>query len=153
MDENLEQKVKEIIRKFPKGQDSLIEVLHKIQAEFDYIPPEAQVIVAKELRIPQSKVYGVVTFYHFFRQEPIGKHLITVCKGTACHVRGAGRVANALEKMLGIKVGQTTKDRKFTLSVARCFGACGLAPVVDIDGKSYGRMTPTKIKELLEKFE
>ncbi len=153
MEKNLEAKIKEIVRKFPKGQDSLIEVLHRVQEEFGYISKEAQKIVARELRISQSKVFGVVTFYHFFRQEPIGKHLITVCKGTACHVRGAGRVANALEKTLGIKVGQTTPDRKFTLGVARCFGACGLAPVLDIDGKTYGRMTPSKVKELLSKFE
>ena len=153
MEENLQEQIKEIVNKFPKGQDSLIEVLHKIQEKFGYISEETQRIVAKELRISQSKVFGVVTFYHFFRQEPIGKHLITVCRGTACHVRGAGRVANALEKALGIKVGQTTKDRKFTLGVARCFGACGLAPVIDIDGKTYGRMNPNKIKELLAKFE
>ena len=131
----------------------MIEILHKIQGKFGYISKDVQKIVAKELRIPVSRVFGVVTFYHFFRQEPIGKHLITVCKGTACHVRGAGRVANTLEKTLGVKIGRTTPDKKFTLGVARCFGACGLAPVVNIDGETFGRMTPNKIKELISKFD
>ena len=153
MEENIEEKVLDILKKYPKGQDSLIEVLHKIQGKFGYLSKDVQKITAIELRIPISRVFGVVTFYHFFRQEPIGKHLITVCKGTACHVRGAGRVANTLEKMLGIKIGGTTPDRRFTLGAARCFGACGLAPVVDIDGKTFGRMTPSKVKELINKFD
>ncbi len=103
----------------------LIQVLHKAQEIFGYLPPEVQHFVGRELNVPYSKIYGVVTFYNFFRTEPIGDHIINICLGTACHVKGAGDIITVLERELGMKVGGTSKDRFFTLSTARCFGACG----------------------------
>jgi len=130
----------------------LIQVLHKAQEIFGYLPAEVQYFVARELNVSYSKVYGVVTFYNFFRTEPIGDHIINVCLGTACHVKGAQEIIKALIKELGLKVGGTTKDRFFTLSTARCFGACGLAPVMLIDNEVYGRLNPQKAVQIMQQF-
>jgi len=102
--------------------------------------------------IPPSKVHGVVTFYNFFRTVPQGKHVINVCLGTACHVKGASRVVEVLREELGIEIGQTTEDRRFTLSAVRCLGACGLAPVMMIDEEVYGKLDRAKIKDALSKY-
>lgn len=134
----------------------LIQVLHRAQKIFGYLPPEVQAFVARELNEPVARVYGVVTFYNFFRTEPVGDHVINVCLGTACHVKGAAEIIKALEKELGIKMGGTTKDRYYTLSSARCFGACGLAPSMMIDDEVFGRLNPQKavrtIHEMREKM-
>ncbi len=131
----------------------LIQVLHKAQEIFGYLPVEVQYFVAREMNVSYSKVYGVVTFYNFFRTEPIGDHIINVCLGTACHVKGAQEIIKALIKELGLKVGGTTKDRFFTLSTARCFGACGLAPVMLIDNEVYGRLNPQKAVQIMQQFK
>ncbi|MDK2872189.1 MAG: NADH-quinone oxidoreductase subunit [bacterium] len=146
------EKVEQILNRFPKGQSSLIGALHAIQLEIGYLPEEVQKLVAERLGIPESTVYGVVTFYNFFRREPVGKYIITVCEGTACHVRGAPEVIKELEKTLGIKVGHTTPDGKFTLDIARCFGCCGLAPVIMVNEEIYGRVTPDNVKEIVSKY-
>ncbi len=130
----------------------LIQVLHKAQSIFGYLPIEVQYFVSKELGVPVSEIYGVVTFYNFFRTEPIGDHIINVCLGTACHVKGAADVLEALENELKVKVGGTTKDKFFTLSTARCFGACGLAPVIMIDDEVYGRLNPQKVVDVIREF-
>lgn len=134
----------------------LIQVLHRAQKIFGYLPPEVQAFVARELNEPVAKVYGVVTFYNFFRTEPVGDHVINVCLGTACHVKGAAEIIKALEKELGIKMGGTSKDRYYTLSSARCFGACGLAPSMMIDDEVFGRLNPQKavrtVQEMREKM-
>lgn len=127
----------------------LIQVLHRAQKIFGYLPPEVQHFVARELDMTHAQVYGVVTFYNFFRTEPIGDHIVNVCLGTACHVKGASEIIKTIEKEMGIRVGGTTKDRFFTLSTARCFGACGLAPVMMIDDEVYGRLNPQKSIQIL----
>ena len=129
----------------------LISVLHKVQSHFGYLGREQMDAVAQLLQVPASKVTGVATFYHFFRLEPRGRFIINVCLGTACYVKGAERVADRLRDELGIQFGETTKDGLFSLEGTRCLGTCGLAPVIMIDEKIYGDMTPDKVNALLEK--
>lgn len=131
----------------------LINILHKAQHLFGYLPAEVQKIVAQQLNIPVSKVYGVVTFYSFFTMEPKGEHPISVCMGTACYVRGAEKVLDEFKRILNINVGETTPDGKFSLSSLRCVGACGLAPVVLIGEKVYGRVVPGDVEKILKELE
>lgn len=131
----------------------LIQVLHKAQEIFGYLPMEVQYFVGRELNVPYSRVYGVVTFYNFFRTEPIGEHVINICLGTACHVKGAQDIIDILERELDVKVGGTTKDGVYTLSTARCFGACGLAPVMLIDEEVFGRLNPQKALQMVRSFK
>lgn len=144
------RELKQFIQENSKRPGPLIQVLHRAQKIFGYLPEEVQHFVATELRVPKSQVYGVVTFYNFFRTEPIGDHIVNVCLGTACHVKGASEIIKALEKEMGVGVGGTTKDRMFTLSTARCFGACGLAPVMMVDEEVYGRLNPQKSVQILK---
>ncbi|HOK22564.1 MAG TPA: NADH-quinone oxidoreductase subunit NuoE [Candidatus Hydrothermia bacterium] len=146
------QVLKRDIARFKRKSGSLIQVLHRAQEIFGYLPAEVQYFVAHELDVPVSQVYGVVTFYNFFRMEPVAKHVINVCMGTACHVKGAEGIVKAVSEELGIKVGETTKDKFFTLSTARCFGACGLAPVIMINEDVYGKLTPEKVKEVIREY-
>ncbi|MEG0132822.1 MAG: NAD(P)H-dependent oxidoreductase subunit E [Clostridium sp.] len=143
----------EFIDSLPIKDGALIEVLHRAQHIFGYLPKEVQVFVANKLDLPVSKVYGVVTFYSFFATEPRGKNVINVCMGTACFVRGSGDVLKEFEKELGIKSGQTTQDMKFTLGSLRCVGACGLAPVLTINEKVYGHCTTDQVKKILAEYE
>jgi NADP-reducing hydrogenase subunit HndA len=146
-------KLKSICKEFNNEPGELINVLHKAQHEFGYLPAEIQEVIAHELKLPIAKVYGVVTFYTFFTMLPKGKHPISVCMGTACYVRGAEKVLDELKKNLNIKVGDTTPDGKFSLSCLRCVGACGLAPVVMVGEKTYGRVSPEGIKDILKEYE
>ncbi len=132
--------------------DELINILHKTQELFGYLPPEVQKVVARNLHIPVSKVYGVVTFYSFFTMLPKGKYPISICMGTACYVRGAEKVLDEFRHQLNINVGETTPDGLFSLNSLRCVGACGLAPVAMIGDKVYGRVTPEKVKDILEEY-
>lgn len=127
----------------------LIPVLHAAQGIFGHLPAEVQEFVAREMSVPPGVVRGVVTFYSYFREQPVGRHIVTVCLGTACYVRGARKVLEALEKELGIRVGGTTSDRRFSLGVQRCLGACGLAPAVMVGKEVYGRVSARKIGEIL----
>ena len=136
----------------PEKRGELITVLHKAQGIFGYLPEEVQAFVAKKLDIPLAKVYGVVTFYSFFTMVPKGKVVVSVCMGTACYVRGAEEVLAELEKVLGIKAGQVSEDGHFSLDTLRCVGACGLAPVVIINGKVYGRLTPSQIPGIIAPY-
>ncbi len=141
----------EFIRENRDTPGPLIQVLHRAQEIFGYLPREVQSFVARELNVAYSEVFGVVTFYNFFRTEPIGKHIINICLGTACHVKGAQKIVDALSDELKIQVGGTTEDRFYTLSTARCFGACGLAPAMMIDEEVYGKLTAEKaIKVILD---
>lgn len=115
-------------------------VLHKAQELFGYLPPEVQEFVAKKLEIPLAKVYGVVSFYTFFTMTPRGKYPISVCMGTACYVKGAEKILEEFKRILSIGVGETTDDGKFSITALRCIGACGLAPVLTIGSKVYGRV-------------
>ncbi len=136
-----------------KGRNALIPVLHKAQELFGYLPVEVQQHVAAALGLPVSEVLGVVTFYHYFSMQPRGRHTINVCLGTACYVRGAKKVLDALQEKLGVKMGETTPDRRFSLTTQRCFGACGLAPVIMINNDVHGRVTPRKLPGILAKYE
>ena len=132
---------------------ALIAILHKAQEIFGYLPEEIQKFIAEKLDIPASKVYGVVTFYSYFNTEKKGKYVIDVCLGTACFVKGADKILEEFEKHLNIKSGETTVDGKFTLDSLRCVGACGLAPVVTINGKVYGKVTREQVKKILEEYK
>jgi NADP-reducing hydrogenase subunit HndA len=146
-------KIKEICASFNNDEQELINVLHKCQQHFGYLPAEVQEVVSGELAVPVAKVYGVVTFYSFFTMTPKGKHPVSICMGTACYVRGAEKVLDEFKKELGIQVGETTKDGKFSLSSLRCVGACGLAPVVLVGDKTYGRVAPDDVKGILKDYE
>jgi NADH-quinone oxidoreductase subunit E/NADP-reducing hydrogenase subunit HndA len=146
-------KIKEICKSFDNKEGELINVLHKTQEHFGYLPAEIQEAVAQELKMSVAKVYGVVTFYSFFTMLPKGKHPISICTGTACYVRGADNVLQEFKRQLGIAVGETTEDGKFSLSCLRCVGACGLAPVVLVGDKTYGRVSPDGVKEILEQYK
>lgn len=138
---------------FSNDPQELINVLHSCQEHFGYLPAEIQEVVAEKLNVPVARVYGVVTFYSFFTMVPKGKHPISICLGTACYVRGAEKVMDEFRKELGIKVGQCTADNKFSLSSLRCVGACGLAPVVLVGEKTYGRVSPDDVKNILKEYE
>ncbi|MDR2009831.1 MAG: NADH-quinone oxidoreductase subunit NuoE [Bacteroidales bacterium] len=146
------QKIKEICESFNNDPGELINVLHKTQEYFGYLPAEIQEVIAENLNVPVAKVYGVVTFYSFFTMTPKGQYPISLCTGTACYVRGAEKVLDELKKELKINVGDATPDGKFSLSCLRCVGACGLAPVVMVGDKTYGRVAPEDVKKILEEF-
>lgn len=147
------QRLDEVINQYKGKPGGLIPVLHQAQLIFGYLPKEVQIRVAEGLDIPLSEVYGVVTFYSFFSQKPRGKHTIGVCLGTACYVKGAAEIVQALEENLGIKVGDTTENGEFSLMVTRCLGACGLAPVLTVGEDVYGRLSPDKIPEIIKNYE
>lgn len=142
------------IDELPEKKGALISVLHRAQSIFGYLPREVQKFVGDKLHIPVSQVYGVVSFYSFFTMVPKGKYPISVCMGTACYVRGADKVLEAFKKELGINVGETTSDGKYSLDALRCVGACGLAPVVLVGDKVYGRITKAdEVKEILSEYQ
>lgn len=144
--------IDEICDSYKNDPGDLIKILHKAQTAFGYLPESVQREIAKRLKISVAKVYGVVTFYSFFTMTPKGKHAISVCMGTACYVRGAEKVVDEFKEHLKIKVGGVTEDGKFSLDCLRCVGACGLAPVVLIGEKVYGRVEPSQVKEILESY-
>lgn len=151
-DQTLYATLDEFIAGQPKGRDALIPVLHKAQEMFGYLPIEVQEHIAARLGLPSSEVYGVVTFYHYFSMQPRGRHTVNVCLGTACYVNGAEKVLQEFEHILGIHNGQLTPDGKFSLDSLRCVGACGLAPVVTINEKVYGKVQPGKVHDILEHY-
>ena len=144
--------LQQILDKFRGTDGPLIQVLHQAQDVFGYLPADVQRAVANGLGLPLSTVNGVVTFYNFFRTEPRGEHVISICTGTACHVKGAERVIDMLSEMLGIGLEETTEDRKFTVQGVRCIGACGLAPVMMIDDEVYGKLDRKRIEEILASY-
>lgn len=130
----------------------LIAILHRAQSIFGYLPMNVQTFIAGKLGINVSKVYGVVTFYSFFTMVPKGEYVINICLGTACFVRGADKILNRVEEVLKIKNGETTPDGKFTLTTLRCVGACGLAPVMQINDKTYGNVTVDDVEKILREY-
>jgi len=130
----------------------LISILHKAQELFGYLDRSVMDEIAKEMSIPTAHIWGVATFYHYFNLEPRGKHAISVCLGTACYVKGAEEILNTIRQELKIDFGQTSEDKLFTLQEARCLGACGLAPVIMIDDKIYGSLTPKKALEIIKSY-
>ncbi|HOG62222.1 MAG TPA: NADH-quinone oxidoreductase subunit NuoE [Sedimentibacter sp.] len=151
--EKLFIELKEYIDSVKDVDGSLMQVLHKAQDTFGYLPIEVQKFISSELDVPLAEVYGVATFYTQFAIEPKGKHKIGVCLGTACYVRGAQLIMDKLTKELNVKVGGTTQDNLFTFEATRCLGCCGLAPVMMIDQDVYGKLEPKKIPEILAKYK
>jgi len=151
--ENNVAKIEAICKEFNHDKDELINVLHQTQNTFGYLPEDVQEIIAENLNTSLAHVYGVVSFYSFFTMTPKGEHPINICMGTACYVRGAEKILHEFRTLLDIKVGETTKDEKFSLSSLRCIGACGLAPVVLIGDKVYGRVTLDSVKEILDEYK
>ncbi len=135
------------------GKRALIQVLQNIQDRFHWLPPEALEQVAEALGIPLVQVYGVATFYKSFSLKPRGRHICTVCLGTACHVRGAEAVLEQFERKLGISAGETTADRAYTLERVDCLGACALAPLAVVDGRYHGQMSEAKVEAVLAEAE
>lgn len=135
------------------GSHDLIAVLHQAQHLFGYLPADLQRFIATKLDIPVSRVYGVVSFYSYFSMEKKGKYVIDVCLGTACFVRGSDKILAEFEEQLGIGVGGTTEDGKYSLLSLRCVGACGLAPVIQVNGKTYGNATVETVKEILAEYQ
>lgn len=146
------EKLDGIIEQYRGQPGGLIPVLERAQELLGFLPIPVQKRVGRELAIPFSHVYGVVTFYSFFTMQPRGKHTVRVCMGTACYVRGGKKIAKNMEKLLGIKEGETTPDRMFTYETVRCLGACGLGPVVVVDDDIHGRVKPDKIKNILQQY-
>jgi len=146
-------KVDDIIKLHRNKQGSLIPVLTGCQDVVGYLPVELQDYIGQSLSIPGSDIYGVVTFYSFFTMVPKGRHIIKVCLGTACYVRGTKHILQRLSSVFKIGVGETTEDRRFSLEAVRCLGACGLAPVVVVGNDTHGGVTPDGILKILEKYE
>lgn len=152
MDKSFKDKLSELdefIDSVDAQPTELIAILHRAQHIFTYLPREVQIHIAERLAIPVERVYGVVTFYSYFTMEKKGKYVINVCLGTACFVRGSDKILAEFEERLGIKCGETTEDGLYTLSSLRCVGACGLAPVVQVNGKTYGNATIETVAEIL----
>ena len=147
------QKSRIVIDLYKGKEGSLIQILHLAQEIYGYLPLDLQTYIAEQMKIPLSEVSGVVTFYSFFSTKPRGRHTIRVCMGTACYVRGGKKLVESLNEKLGVEVGDTTEDGKFTFEVARCIGACGLAPAMMIDDTVYKQVTPQKLGAILAKYK
>jgi len=144
-----EQRLNEILSSYEGKEEELIPILQQTQQVFGYLPEPTMKRVAKFLKLPESTVFGVVTFYAQFKLVPSGRNIIRVCRGTACHVRGASGILGEVEQQLGIKPGESTPDLEYSLEAIACFGSCALAPVMVIGNRVYGRMSPAKVKEVL----
>lgn len=141
-----------VLEKYYDTKDPALVILQKIQEILGYVGKEYLEYVSEHTRYSLTELFGIVTFYPYFRLEPAGKHTIKVCQGTACHVRGGEKILKELENQLGIKSGGTTKDKLFSIESVRCLGCCGLSPVIMIDDETYGRLKTSKIKELLDMY-
>jgi len=147
------QELLDHIEKWREKPGNLIMILHGVQEEFGYIPREAAKKVARLLNVPLAKIYGVVTFYHYFKLNKPGKYNIQVCMGTACYLKGGEDILNELESVLGIGVNQVTSDGQFSIEAVRCVGACGLAPVLIVGEDVYGKLTKDRLPEILAKYQ
>ena len=146
---DVQDKLKEIFSHYRGDKQELIPILQDTQVQFRYLPAAAMREIARFLRMPESTIYGVSTFYAQFKLTPLGRRIVRMCRGTACHVRGASKVLSEMEKRLGIKPGQTTDDLEYTLETVACIGACALAPTMTIDNETHGKMTTKKVAEVL----
>ncbi len=140
------------IEEWKNKPGNLIMILHRVQGEFGYIPRAAAMKVSEMIGIPLAKIYGVITFYHFFKTKKPGKYIIQVCLGTACYLRGGQDIMNELETILGTSVGHVTDDGMFSVEAVRCIGCCGLAPVMMIGNEVFGKLTPEKVPEIIADF-
>lgn len=151
-DEEKFERISEVIEEYKDREGSLIQILHMTQGIYGHIPLEVQEFISKKIDIPLSKISGVVSFYSFFSTTPRGDYTISVCLGTACYVRGGKKILDKLKEVLEIDVGETTEDKKFSLEVMRCIGACGLAPAIMINDKVYKMVNPDKIESILAEY-
>ena len=147
-----EAQLKEVIAAHKDQKGAAIPVLHKAQEIYGYLPLEVQEMIAEGLNVPLAEIYGIVTFYAQFSLNPKGRFQIGVCLGTACYVKGSGDILNKVKEILNIEVGECTPDGKFSLDATRCIGACGLAPVLTVNGDVYGRLTPDEIPGIIAKY-
>jgi NADH:ubiquinone oxidoreductase subunit E len=146
-------KANQIIVGFDRDSNSLIHILQEIQAKLGYVPLESQREVADYLGVPVSKVFGIVSFYNFFKINPPGRHQVHVCMGTACYVKGAEKLIEKIKAEFKIRPGETTADHRFSLEEVRCIGCCAIGPVITVDEDVYGGMTPEKVSAILKKYE
>lgn len=153
MESSRGKKVQGIMERYECSRDSMISILQDIQKEYRYLPEDVLKMVARKLELPLIQVYGVATFFKAFSLVPKGKHVLSVCTGTACHVRGASAVLDEVERELSIKAGETTADMQFSLETVNCLGACALGPIVVVDGKYHGKMAPVKVKAALRRYK
>lgn len=144
--------VDKIVDRYERKKSALIGILQDIQTEYNYLPQEALFHTKKRLRIPLTRIYSIARFYKSFSLKPRGKYIVNVCMGTACHVRGAARILEKVERDLGIKSGQTTEDSMFTLETVNCLGACALGPLVTVNGQYYGKMSSGKVEKILKSY-
>ena len=142
----------EILGKYVQDKSNLIQILNEVQEYYGYVPEKAQLEISKYLDIPMAEIYGVITFYSRFTLKPKGKYHIAVCLGTACFVKGSEKILDRAKERLGIDIGETTKDGKFSLEATRCVGACGLAPVFTVNNEVYGKATVKMLDEILDKY-
>jgi len=149
---NIKEILDGLIEEYQKERGTIIGLLQDINNKFRYLPKDALIYVSKKVGVPLAKLYTLATFYKSFRLDPVGKHLISVCMGTACHVNGSPRLLDTLERDLEIKAGSTTNDNRFTLETVNCLGACALGPLIVIDGEYFGKMTQNKLKKVIKKF-
>ena len=148
----IQEETKKMMVKWKTKRGSLIMALHEIQGAFGYVPWCSMEVVAEELKIPMAQIYSVLTFYNHFKLTAPGKVVISICDGTACHIKGGQSVIEAFESELGVKAGITTDDGLFYIQVVRCLGCCGLAPVVVVNGKTYGRVTPLDVPKIIAEW-
>jgi len=148
-----QQEVNKIIDLFDCKRSNLIQILHQLQNLYGFLPIEVLVQVSKKMSVPLSEVTGVVSFYSFFSTQPRGRHTIRVCLGTACYVRGGKKIIEKIQELLQVDLGGTTEDQRFTFEIARCIGACGLAPAVMIDNEVYRQVNSNKLKSILSKYD
>lgn len=147
------EKVENLIESYVDKKEQLISLLQDVQAEFNYIPQDVLVRISQRLEIPLSQVFGVATFFRAFTLKPRGRHTITVCLGTACHIKGGQRLVDKMERDYNLKPGETTEDMRFSLETANCLGCCALGPVMVVDGKYESKVTPDKLDKILKKYE
>ena len=151
--ENNASKVENLIDSYVDKKEQLISLLQDVQAEFNYIPQDVLVKISQKLDIPLSQVFSVATFFQAFSLKPRGRHIVTVCLGTACHIKGGQRLVDKMERDFNLKPGDTTDDQRFSLETANCLGCCALGPVVVIDGKYESKVTPDKLDKILKNYE
>lgn len=150
---NKDEKMEQILAKYSRDKSNLIQILNDVQVGYGYIPERCQLAISEYLNMPMAEIYGVITFYSRFTLKPKGKYNVSVCLGTACYVKGSEKVLDRLKEKLGIDVGETTPDGKFSIEATRCIGACGLAPVFTVNDEVYGNATPELIDKVIEEYK
>jgi len=147
------EKVDQIVGSYAGEANMLIQILQDVQTEYNWLPKEAIVRVCEELRIPVSRAYRIATFYTLFSLEPRGRHVVNVCLGTACHVRGGARILEKVQEVTGISAGHTTTDMRYTLERVNCLGCCALGPVITVDGEAHGKLAVKDVEDILNSYE